>query len=148
MTALTLARPDDLDRLLPLVAACHAEVGIVEEDTRRRAALLPVLEGSPHAAAYLIGPPRTPIGYLVISFGWSVIFAGLVGTVDEIYIRPAVRGRGIATEVLSALPRALAGAGLKALHLTLRQEDLKARRLYEKMHFVSRERDILMTLKL
>lgn len=148
MTAITLARPDDLDRLLPLVAACHAETGIVQEDSRRRAALRPVLDGSPHAAAYLIGPPRTPIGYVVISFGWSLNHAGLDGTVDEIYIRPAVRGRGIGTEVMSALPRALAGAGLKALHLAIRRDDLKTRRLYEKMHFVSRERDILMTLKL
>lgn len=148
MTAITLARPDDLDRLLPLVAACHAEAGLVLEETRRRAALQPVLDGSPHAAAYLIGPPRTPIGYVVISFGWSLVHEGLDGTVDEIYIRPAVRGRGIGTEVMSALPRALAGAGLKALHLAIRRDDLKTRRLYEKMHFLSRERDILMTLKL
>lgn len=148
MTALSLARPDDLERLLPLVAACHGEAGIVQEDTRRRTALLPVLEGSPHAAAYLIGPPRTPIGYIVISFGWSLEHGGLAGTVDEIYIRPAVRGRGIGTEVMSALPRALAGAGLRALHLAIRRENLKARRLYERLHFVSGEEDILMTLKL
>lgn len=148
MTALTLARPDDLERLLPLVAACHAEAGIVQEDSRRRAALRPVLEGSPHAAAYLIGPPRTPIGYIVIRFGWSLASAGLVGTLDEIYIRPAVRGRGIGTEVLNALPRALAEAGLKALHLVLRRDNLKARRLFERLQFVSCEDDTLMTLKL
>ena len=70
-TALSLARPDDLDRLLPLVAAFHDEAGIVQTDSTRRAALLPMLEGSPHGVTYLIGPGRAPIGYIVISFGWS-----------------------------------------------------------------------------
>lgn len=148
MTALTLARPDDLDRLLPLVAACQAEAGVVQDEARRRAALLPVLEGSPHAAAYLIGPPRSPIGYVVITFAWSLERAGLDGTVDHIYVRPAVRGRGIATEVLSALPRALAGAGLKALHIVLSRDDQGTRARYERLQFASRERDVLMTLKL
>lgn len=148
MTALTLARPDDLERLLPLVAACHAEIGIVQDDSLRRAALVPVLEGNPHAAVYLIGPRRTPIGYVMLSFGWSLEFAGLDGTVDEIYIRPTVRRRGIGTEVMSALPRALAGAGLKALHLILRHDNHGARKLYERLQFVARDDDIRMTLKL
>lgn len=148
MTALTLARPDDLDRLLSLVAACQAEAGIVQTENRRRTALIPILAGSPHAAAYLIGPPRAPIGHVVISFGWSLEHAGLVGTVDALYVRPAVRGRGIGTEVMNALPRALAGAGLKALHLTLRRDDPKVRQHYEKLQFLSRERDMPMTLKL
>ena len=76
MTALTLARPDDLERLTPLVAAFHDEAGIVQDDATRRAALTPLLAGSPHGVAYLIGPARAPIGYVILSFGWSMEFAG------------------------------------------------------------------------
>lgn len=145
MTALTLARPDDLDRLLPLVAAFHAEQGIDQQDETRRTAIAPLLEGSPHGAIYLVGPKRAPIGYVVISFGWSLAFAGLDGFLDEIYIRPGVRGRGIGTEILSSLPRALSGAGLRALHLEVRRDDAGARALYEKMRFESREDYMLMS---
>jgi len=145
MTALTLARPDDLERLLPLVAAFHDEAGIVQDDTTRRAALTPLLEGSPHGVAYLIGPARAPIGYIILSFGWSMEFAGMDGFVDEIYIRRAVRGRGIGSEVLSNLPKALAGAGLRALHLELRRDNAKVRGFYEKLRFLPREDYILMT---
>ncbi len=148
MTALSLARPEDLARLSALVAAFHAEAGITQDEPTRRAALMPVLEGSPHAAAYLVGPPRAPIGYVVISFGWSLEFAGLDGFVDEFYIRKAVRGRGIGTEVMSALPRALAGAGLKALHLEVRRDNLKTRRLYEKLGFVARDEHSLLTRRM
>lgn len=145
MTALTLARPDDLERLLPLVAAFHDETGIVQNDTARRAALLPMLEGSPHGVTYLIGPGRAPIGYIVISFGWSIEFGGLDGYVDEFYIRPGVRGRGIGTEVMISLPKALAGAGLKALHLEVRRDNEKARKLYEKLRFLPRDDYSLLT---
>ena len=147
-TALSLARPDDLDRLLPLVAAFHDEAGIVQSDSTRRAALLPMLEGSPHGVTYLIGPGRAPIGYIVISFGWSVEFGGLDGYVDEFYIRPGVRRRGIGSEVMVSLPKALAGAGLKALHLEVRRDNEKVRALYRKLRFEPRDAYSLMTCAL
>jgi ribosomal protein S18 acetylase RimI-like enzyme len=94
--------------------------------------------------AYLIGPARAPIGYVILGFGWSVRSAGLEGVVDELYIRRAVRGRGIGSEVMSALPRALAGAGLRSLHLQVRRDDAKTRKLYEKLRFTPREDHVLM----
>jgi len=145
MTALTLAKPDDLERILRLVADFHVEEDITQDDATRRAAVLQLLEGSPHGAIYLIGPARAPIGYVAVTFGWSIELGGMDGFVDEIYIRPAVRGRGIGTEVLINLPKALAGAGLKALHLEVDRENETARRLYEKMHFSPRARYMLMT---
>jgi len=146
--ALRLARPEDLDRLLGLVKAFHAETGLTQDTDQRRDALLPLLEGVPHGCVYLIGPARAPLGYVVITFGWSVEFGGMDGFVDEIYIRKAVRGRGIATEVLLELPKALAGAGLKALHLEVDRNDDSARGLYERTGFIPRDRYVLMTRQL
>lgn len=148
MTALHLARPEDIDRLLALIAAFQEEHGLALDDATRRAGLMPLLEGSPHGVAYLIGPQRAPIGYVVISFGWALEFGGMDGFVDEIYIRPGVRGRGIGSEVLTALPKALAGAGLKALHLEVKREDAATRRFYSKLRFQEREDYMLMTLRL
>lgn len=143
--ALTLAGPDHLEKLDALVAAFHAEHGIALPDDKRRDGLRPLLEGIPHGAAYLIGPPRAPIGYLVVTFGWSLEFGGLDGFVDEIYVRPGVRGRGIASETLQALPRALAGAGLKAIHIEIDRDDEKTRKLYARAGFLARPRYMLMS---
>lgn len=143
--SLTLAAPEHLETLLPLVAANQAEDGIERTDEARRAAVLPLLEGSPHGAIYLIGPPRAPIGYIAVSFGWSLEFGGLDGFVDALYIRRAVRGRGIATDVLLALPRALAQAGLRALHLEVGRGNEVAQKLYLRTGFKAREGHHLMT---
>jgi ribosomal protein S18 acetylase RimI-like enzyme len=146
--ALKLARPEDLDRLIGLVSAFHAEAGINQDTDHRREALAPLLEGIPHGCVYLIGPARAPLGYVILTFGWSVEFGGMDAFIDEIYIRPAVRGRGIATEVLLDLPKALAGAGLTALHLEVDRTNETAQKLYLRTGFKPRDRYVLMSKKL
>lgn len=118
-----------------LVADHHGEQALSQPEDARRAALEPLLAGSPHGAIYLIGPGRAPIGYLVLSFGWSIVAGGMTGAVDEIYIRPAVRGRGIGSEVLTNLPKALAGAGLQVLHVEVPRDNEAAQRLCSRLRF-------------
>jgi ribosomal protein S18 acetylase RimI-like enzyme len=143
--ALTLAKPEHLDRLVPLCAAFHVEEGIELSDDARRAGLGPLLEGNPYGVVYLIGPPRAPIGYIAICFGWSIEFGGLDAIIDELYIRPGVRGRGIATEALISLPRALSEGGLRAVHLEVDRDNAAAIKLYRRAGFASRDKYMFMS---
>ncbi len=143
--ALHLAKPADLSKLCTLVAAFHAEEALNSSAESREAGIAPLLDGSPHGAAYLIGPTRAPIGYVIVTFGWSVELGGMDGSIDEIYVRPAIRNRGIASEVLNALPKALSAAGLKALHLEVDRKSEAAQRLYARAGFEPRDRYLLMT---
>lgn len=146
--ALTLGKPEHLEKLATLCAAFHAEAGIEQSDEGRSAAIAPLLEGSPYGAIYLIGPPRAAIGYIAICFGWSIEFGGLDAIVDEVYIRPGVRGRGIASEALIALPKALATAGLRAIHLEVDRENEAAVKLYKRAGFRPREQYMFMSREL
>lgn len=146
--ALTLGGPDHLDKLVALVDAFHEESGIESTEESRRAGVAPLLDGIPHGCAYLIGPPRAPIGYIVICFSWSVEFGGLDGIIDELYIRPGVRGRGIASEALIALPRALADAGLRAIHLEVDKTNAPAMKLYRRAGFEARDNYMFMSKRL
>ena len=145
MTQLTLAKPEHFAQLTKLVADFHAEDGITQTEDAREAAIMPLLEGSPHGAIYLAGPAKAPVGYVVLTFGWSLEMGGMDGFVDEIYIRPGVRGRGIGTEILTSLPAQLAGFGLKAVHLEVDRDKPEVQRLYQKMGFETRDRYVLMT---
>ncbi|MEM9969204.1 MAG: N-acetyltransferase [Pseudomonadota bacterium] len=147
-TALTLAKPDHLDVLCTLCTAFHAEAQISMDHQTRRGALQALLEGMPYGVAYLMGPLRAPVGYLVLTFSWSIEFGGLDGMIDELYVRPAVRGRGIAREALIALPRALTRGGLRAVHLEVRRDNAAAIRLYQRAGFAPRENYILMSKQL
>lgn len=146
--ALHLSRPEDLEKVLTLVTAFHEEMDIASSDDSRRAAIEPLLNGIPYGAVYLAGPARAPIGYIVVTFSWSVEFGGMDGCIDELYVRPPVRGRGIATEILFALPKTLAEVGIKALHLEVDRDNESSQRLYARSRFKARDRYMLMTKEL
>ncbi len=145
MKSLHLAGPDDADRVLPLVAAFHAERGFDTDAEHQAGAIMPLLEGSPHGAIWLVGPRKAPVGYIVVTFGWSVEFGGLDAIVDEIYIRAAVRGRGMGGEALDGIAKALREAGVRALHLEVDGKDARAQRFYARARFQPRDGYMFMS---
>lgn len=120
MTAgVNLAGPEQAEVCLALVAKYHEEIGAVYDDAHRDKVITPLLDGSPLGAVWLMGPIRAPMGYVVVTFAWSISAGGMVGWVQEIYTRPIVRNRGIGTETLHAVAVALREAGVKALQVDL-----------------------------
>ena len=135
---LHLASASDIDRLLPMIAAYHAEEGIDVDDARRRDAMMPLLEGSPHGAVWFIGPKMSPVGYVAVSFGWSIELGGMDGFIDELWIREKVRGRGMGSEALHLLLKTLKENGLRAMHLEMANGN-PAERLYRRAGFRRRD---------
>ena len=135
---LHLAQPTDLDRLLPMVGQFHASEGLQTTEDDRRSALTPLLDGSPHGAIWLIGPKMSPVGYVAIAFGWSIELGGLEATVDELWIREKVRGRGMGGEAMATLLKTLEQAGVAALHLEVSPDNKRAEGLYQRLGFERR----------
>ena len=135
---LHLAATEDLERLLPMVQAYHQHEDIDVTDEHRRSALEPLLEGSPLGAVWFIGPKMSPVGYVAVSFGWSIELGGMDGFVDEIWVREKVRGRGMGSEALALLMKSLREAGVKALHLEVADGN-PAERIYARAGFRRRD---------
>lgn len=144
MSMLHLATPDDLPRLAPMVAAFHAETGLTTSEADRMAALELLFSGEVQAAAWMIGPRRAPVGYIVISFGFSIELGGRDAFVDEFFLRNAVRGRGMGTQVLQALLPMLRDMGVRAVHLETKGGGDRVA-LYERAGFALRDGYCLMT---
>lgn len=119
----TLASEENAALCLSLMAKYHAEQGLAYDDAHRQTVAAPLLAGSQMGAIWLIGPPRAPLGYVLVTFVWSVAAGGTVGWVSEIYMRPSVRKRGIGTETLHAVALALRAGGIKALHADIGTAD-------------------------
>lgn len=148
MSVLTAAGPEHLGRLLPMVAAYHEFEGIASTDARRRAALEPLLRGTPLGAVWLIGPKMSPVGYVAVGLGWSIEFAGPDAFVDELFIREAVRGRGMGGQALDALAVELQRRGVVALHLEVARGNDRAQALYLRRGFERRDGNFMMSRRL
>lgn len=129
---LRIARPEDEERVLRLVAACHEEVGLSPAPGARDAAIAALLSGEAPGALYLVGPPSSPVGYMSVSFGHSISAGGTEAHMDEVYIRPSVRRRGMAGEAISTLTKMLSQHGVRALHVRIPGE---APRFLTRMRF-------------
>lgn len=130
-----LAGPEQTELCLGLVAKFHEEMGAPYDNAHRAAVVEPLLAGNPLGAIWLIGPARAPLGYVLVTFEWSVEAAGMVGWVREIYTRPNVRKRGIGTETLHAVAVALRGGGVKALHVDLQAPENPQNSFWNKVGF-------------
>lgn len=121
-TAITLAREDSLPRILDLIERREVEAGAPDWDdddrVRRGRLLAPLLAGGPEGAIWLIGPGRAPLGYAMVTFGWTTR-EGREATLDDLYVRPSVRLRGIGREVVNAIGVSLRGSGVRRLLVRL-----------------------------
>ncbi|MCA1775627.1 MAG: GNAT family N-acetyltransferase, partial [Loktanella sp.] len=70
---------------------------------------------------------------------------GMVGTVNELWVRPSVRGRGLGSDILLSVSKALSSVGLKALQLEVDRDDDASQRLFARARFELRDRFALMT---
>lgn len=122
MNLLTLATAEDAARLVPLIAAAQSEAGLAPDEGRIADALGLLFSGEVQAAIWVIGPRRAPVGFLALSFGFSLALGGREATVDTLYIRPAVRGRGMGGQAMHLIVPMLRQMGVLALHAVPPQE--------------------------
>ncbi len=91
---------------------------------------------------------RTPIGYLVLTIGYSLERGGRDAFIDELYVRPQWRGLGLGTLAVATAEVAARRLGVRAVHLEVDTTNERARRLYERIGFAVRQRYHLMTKKI
>jgi len=64
------------------------------------AALARVAQGEALARAWLVRIGDRPVGYLIITLGYSVEYGGRDEFIDDLYLVPDARGRGLGRRLL------------------------------------------------
>jgi GNAT superfamily N-acetyltransferase len=70
------------------------------------------------------------VGHAVLTVCFSMEYGGLRGFIDDLYVRPAARGRGAGAALLAAARAEAARRGVRALHVEVGPDNVVARRLY------------------
>ncbi len=83
------------------------------------------------------GPEAT--GFALVTLRPVIWFDGPVATLDELYVTPALRDRGLGTELLTEARRLLAERGCPEMHINVDEIDVDTRRFYERHGFVNIE---------
>ena len=141
------AGPGDLETLLPLVREFWVieRLAFVEPAVRR--ALSGILASPAFGRVVAIELESQPIGYYVLTLGYSLEHGGRDAFVDELYLRDAWRSRGIGARALAHAAELCEQLGVGALHLEVDHVNPRARALYERNGFAAHGR-ALMTRRL
>jgi GNAT superfamily N-acetyltransferase len=70
------------------------------------------------------------IGYLIAVYVFSLEHLGLTAEIDEFYVEPEYRSRGIGSSLLNAAEHAAGDAGCTNLSLQLSDDNHRAREMY------------------
>lgn len=134
-TAIHLCGGRDQHALVALAQRRWQEAGA--ECDGLEEAIAPLLDGGPLGAAYLFGPPRAPVGYLLLGFFWSIKSAAIEAQVLDFYIRPSIRRRGIGTEVLHDIVNRLSSTGISGIELRPSPQDSSISSIAARLGFAS-----------
>ncbi len=142
------AQPIDLERLLPLVADYHAFEGLKTTAAHRRRTLTELLRDPSMGIVWCVEDATELIGYLAFCYGYSLEFGGRDAFIDEFFLVPGARGRGLGANVLDQVISEAAAGGTVALHLEVAGHNVTALRLYERRGFSPRVGYEMLTLEM
>lgn len=146
-----VAGAGDQATLMAMMQAFYVEDRIVHDPARIAGALQALWSEPAHGVVMLLSvdgdAAAQAAGYVVLSVCFSLEQGGRHGLLDELYLGPSMRGRGLGGQALSLARQWAMQRGLPALRLEVHRHNPRAKALYERAGFVDDHRDML-TLRL
>ncbi len=124
--------PDIEQMVAGLYADDPSPVGMSLEKVRRT---IDELLRRPEKGAFVVFESGDAIiGYALIVHFWSNEYGGTIEVIDELYVQPDWRGRGVASAFLEYIVDT-SQADVKGLHLEVTPRNVRARALYARHGF-------------
>lgn len=142
------ASPDDLDALLPMVRAYHAFEQISCTEAQRADAVRTLLTDDRLGGIWLLLAHQNPVGYLALTYGYSIELGGRDAFIDEFYVDEPHRGLGHGHSALKTIQEIAKASGVRVLHLEVGRDNERAAKLYREAGFTAREKFHLMSAPL
>lgn len=137
------ATPGDVAPFLVLQRAFYADDGYPFREAEARANLLRLLADPNLGRVWVTEDAGTVVGYVVLTFGFSLEFRGRDAFLDELYLAPGHRGRGLGQKALALVEAACREMGVRALHLEVEKHKTAAQALYRKIGFDDHDRYLM-----
>ena len=139
------AKLEDIDGLLPLMRDFYLFERLAYDESRQRELVARLLHDENLGRLMVGEDAQDLIGYVVLGFGFSLEFHGRDCFIDEFYVVPQRRGKGIGKQAVEFAVATCRHLGIKALHLEADHFNLRGHEFYKRLGFRDHERH-LMTL--
>lgn len=128
--AFRAASEPDVPALLPMMRALWEHEGIRFEEVAIRPPLLDLLADPALGGVWLALVDGATAGYAMGTWGFSTEQGGRFFLLDELFVLPAFRGKGVGRAALAFVEETAGGEGAGAVRIEVAEENLEARELY------------------
>jgi GNAT superfamily N-acetyltransferase len=133
----------DIPLLVEMMTEFYAESGYPLDPARAGTAFEQLLADPRLGGVWILQWEDRPAGYIVLTLGYSMEYGGRDAFVDDLFVRPTHRGRGLGTLALAEVRAACHELGVRALHLEVGHDNDRAAALYRRAGFVAHDRRLL-----
>ena len=138
------AADGDVNALVALMSSFYAEAKLTLSAAAATRAFSALIATPQLGAVWLAELDAEPVGHIVLAAVFSMEYGGLRGFIDDFYVKPAARGRGIGAALLAAARDGAKARGLRALCVETGLADHPARSLYARAGYVDTEHALLV----
>jgi len=129
------ARPEDANAIVALLAAQLEEHAIPLAPELLVEAVHGALEDDGRALVLVSRVDDRPVGLAFLSFQWTLECGGRVLWLEELYVLPELRGRGIGGELLRATLEVARARACRAVELEVEASHARSANLYARAGF-------------
>ena len=140
-----LANGEDISGIAAMVEQYWAFEGIAGVDQAVVARQLGRVIGDHKLGSVIVASDAEQlVGYLITVYVFSLEHFGLTAEIDEFYVEPQYRSRGVGSSLLTAAETAASDAGCTNLSLQLSNDNHRARGIYLRHGFSPRAGYVLL----
>jgi GNAT superfamily N-acetyltransferase len=126
------ARTDEIEEMLPLIRA-YCEFYEVEPDDQGLREMFEILITDPEQGVVFIArDDGKAVGFATLDWKWSSLKAARIGYLEDLFVDPRVRGRGIADALIEACAQRCRERGMPALEWLTAPDNHRAQKVYNR----------------
>ena len=126
------ARVDEIEEMLPLIRA-YCEFYETEPDDEGLRRMFETLITEPsQGSVFIARDDGTAVGFATLDWKWSSLKAARIGYLEDLFVNPEARGRGIADALIDACAARCRELGMPALEWLTGPDNLRAQQVYNR----------------
>ncbi|HEY9606955.1 MAG TPA: GNAT family N-acetyltransferase [Allocoleopsis sp.] len=139
-----LAKPSDAEIIMEFIQEFYEYDRHPFDDRTVYTALIRLLNDESLGRVWVIQDASDAIGYIVLTFAYSLEYRGRDAFIDEFYIRESHRRQGVGRKTIQFVEGVCPSLGIQALHIEVERNNTAAQRFYRKVEFEDQD-SYLMT---